>query len=148
VTQSAPSTFIREKTDAIVTARSRRNRLIYFRVSEEEFEQIIHACKSKGARNVSELARAAVQEFIKTDKTESDKLVVDTIRALGAVVEDIKQTVQQIASTTRAAGDGTSVTPVSKRHEQSRQEPLTEAAVASRQEALAYPEGNSNNEHD
>jgi len=131
-----------------VTARSRRNRLIYFRISEEEFEQIIHACKAKGARNVSELARAAVQEFIRTDKSEADKLVVDTIRALGAVVEDIKQTVQQIASTTRPAGGATSIAAVSDSPGESPPKPLAEAVAASQQEGPVYPEGISNNEHD
>ncbi len=41
-----------------------RERLVYFRISEEEFRQFSSACEQGGARSVSDLARNAVQRLI------------------------------------------------------------------------------------
>ena len=37
-----------------------RNRIVYFRVSEEEFQNLRAYCETYGARSVSDLARSAV----------------------------------------------------------------------------------------
>ena len=41
-----------------------RERLVYFRVSEDEFRQFVSVCEQAGARSVSDLARNAVQRLI------------------------------------------------------------------------------------
>ena len=41
-----------------------RERLVYFRVSEDEFHQFLGVCEQEGARSVSDLARSAVQRLI------------------------------------------------------------------------------------
>ena len=41
-----------------------RERLVYFRVSEDEFRQFVSVCEQGGARSVSDLARSAVQRLI------------------------------------------------------------------------------------
>ena len=78
----------------------RRDRLVYFRISEEEFEQILKACDSKGARSVSDLARAAVQEFIRPVKPESEQLL-ETLNSLSAGLDEINRSVRQLLSNTR-----------------------------------------------
>jgi hypothetical protein len=80
---------------ANVAAVKRRDRLVYFRISEEEFEQIVKACDSKGARSVSDLARSAVQEFIKPVKPESEYLF-ETLNSLSAGLEEINRSVRQL----------------------------------------------------
>ena len=85
---------------ANVTAVKRRDRLVYFRISEEEFEQILKACDSKGARSVSDLARAAVQEFIRPVKPESEQLL-ETLNSLSAGLDEINRSVRQLVSHTR-----------------------------------------------
>jgi hypothetical protein len=42
-----------------------RNRLVYFRVSEDEFQQFSGICDSAGARSISDLARVALQRMIR-----------------------------------------------------------------------------------
>jgi hypothetical protein len=78
----------------------RRNRLVYFRISEEEFEQILKACDSKGARSVSDLARAAVQEFIRPVKRESERQMFEALNSLSAVLDEINRGVRQLVSNT------------------------------------------------
>ncbi|HUJ51128.1 MAG TPA: hypothetical protein VLW25_13045 [Bryobacteraceae bacterium] len=41
-----------------------RERLVYFRISEDEFRQFVSVCEQAGARSVSDLARSAVQRLI------------------------------------------------------------------------------------
>ena len=41
-----------------------RERLVYFRISEDEFQQFASVCEQAGARSLSELARSAVQRLI------------------------------------------------------------------------------------
>jgi hypothetical protein len=41
-----------------------RERLVYFRISEDEFRQFTGVCEQAGARSVSDLARNAVQRLI------------------------------------------------------------------------------------
>ena len=41
-----------------------RERLVYFRISEDEFRQFVSVCEQEGARSVSDLARCAVQRLI------------------------------------------------------------------------------------
>ncbi len=78
----------------------RRNRLVYFRISEEEFEQILKACDSKGARSLSDLARAAVQEFIRPVKSETEQLF-EALNSLSARLDDINRSVCQLVADTR-----------------------------------------------
>jgi hypothetical protein len=40
-----------------------RNRLVYFRVSEEEYDLFTGMCQSEGARNSLDLARLALQHL-------------------------------------------------------------------------------------
>jgi DNA-binding transcriptional regulator GbsR (MarR family) len=41
-----------------------RERLVYFRVTEDEFHQFASVCEQEGARSISDLARSAVQRLI------------------------------------------------------------------------------------
>ena len=53
-----------------------RNRIVYFRVSEEEFQRFNDLCKIRGARSLSDLFRSAVKHFAdgKPDNSVSDDL--------------------------------------------------------------------------
>jgi hypothetical protein len=43
---------------------NRRSRMVTFRLSYEEYEQYRAACPAAGVRSMSELARAAMQQFV------------------------------------------------------------------------------------
>jgi hypothetical protein len=49
-----------------------RERLVYFRVSEDEFRQFVSVCEQAGARSVSDLARNAVQRLIAEGQRQRD----------------------------------------------------------------------------
>lgn len=55
-----------------------RNRLVYFRVSEEEFQKLAGMCHgSDGARSISDLARSAVNRMIADQNREQTFSTVD-----------------------------------------------------------------------
>jgi hypothetical protein len=41
-----------------------RTRVIYFRISEEEFGKLNELCQAQGARSLSDLARTAMQDML------------------------------------------------------------------------------------
>jgi hypothetical protein len=47
-----------------------RNRLINFRLTEEEFAQLRDSCRQQGARSVSDFARAAVLGQVENPRTK------------------------------------------------------------------------------
>ena len=49
-----------------------RERLVYFRISEDEFRQFVSVCEQEGARSVSDLARSAVQRLIADGERHRD----------------------------------------------------------------------------
>ena len=52
-----------------------RNRTVFFRISEAEFEKLVTMCRSQaGSRNISELARAAVQDLLAQKEASSYEL--------------------------------------------------------------------------
>jgi hypothetical protein len=57
-----------------------RNRMISFRVSDEEFEKLRSFCHSRGDHNVSEIARTAVQKLV--DGSESAQPLESRIQAV------------------------------------------------------------------
>jgi DNA-binding transcriptional regulator GbsR (MarR family) len=72
-----------------------RERLVYFRVSEDEFRQFVSVCEQAGARSVSDLARNAVQRLIaegqrQRDGNELDEKMQKLERLIAAVTEQLR----------------------------------------------------------
>ena len=76
---------------------------MYFRISEDEFEQMLKACNSKGARSVSDLARSAVQEFIKEEQPDLTEQMAGTVKTLQCLLEEIRSSVRELISTSQSA---------------------------------------------
>jgi hypothetical protein len=87
-----------------VTTGSRRDRLVYFRLSEVEFREMLNACNTKGARSISDLARSALQEFIKPRPTGQAPELVELIGSLRDAIQDMQSSIQELRSTIRQAG--------------------------------------------
>lgn len=76
-----------------------RNRLVYFRVSEEEFNRFSKICEAAGARSISDLARVAVQHLIHEPvaKSQADE-VVEKLRVLETGMSDLSKRVQELTT--------------------------------------------------
>ena len=85
-----------------------RERLVYFRVSEDEFRQFVSVCEQAGARSVSDLARNAVQRLIaegqrQRDGQELEEKMQVLERLIAAVTEQLQLLSAQSGATSMAA---------------------------------------------
>jgi hypothetical protein len=48
-----------------------RNRMVVFRLTQEEYATLRDACKSKGGRNLSEFTRSELLDMVRTESTST-----------------------------------------------------------------------------
>src|SRR5262249_11802813 len=76
-----------------------RERLVYFRISEDEFHQFVGLCEKEGARSVSDLARSAVQRLIADgDREREQKELAPRIELLDKLIAEVKVQLEVIAA--------------------------------------------------
>jgi hypothetical protein len=72
-----------------------RERLVYFRISEDEFRQFVGVCEQAGARSVSDLARNAVQRLIADSRRNQENEGVDEkMRVLDRLIAAVTEQLQ------------------------------------------------------
>ena len=72
-----------------------RERLVYFRVSEDEFRQFVSVCEQAGARSVSDLARNAVQRLIADGhRQHADDQLADKMHRLEKLISAVTEQLQ------------------------------------------------------
>ncbi len=83
---------------------SSRNRLIYFRVSEEELERIRSLAETNGSRSVSDLAREAIErmQHMRTgpagqSSPETDSVLLARIHSLQETVKRMDERLQDLS---------------------------------------------------
>ena len=75
-----------------------RERLVYFRVSEDEFRQFVSVCEEAGARSVSDLARNAVQRLIADGRRHrEDQGIDEKIRVLERLIAAVTEQLQLLS---------------------------------------------------
>jgi hypothetical protein len=72
-----------------------RERLVYFRISEDEFRQFNSVCEQGGARSVSDLARNAVQRLIAEGQRQREgQELEDKMRVLEGLIAAVTEQLQ------------------------------------------------------
>jgi hypothetical protein len=85
-----------------------RERLVYFRVSEDEFRQFVSVCEHAGARSVSDLARNAVQRLIaEGQRNREDQDIDEKIRVLERLIAAVTEQLHLLSA--NQAGLGTTL---------------------------------------
>jgi hypothetical protein len=71
-----------------------RSRILYFRVSEVEFQHFQDLCQKSGARNMSDMLRSAVQAMVRgNDQGGFEKDVSDRLQQLEISVARLSRAV-------------------------------------------------------
>ena len=79
-----------------------RERLVYFRVSEDEFRQFISVCEQAGARSVSDLARSAVQRLIADgNRQREDGELTNKMFRLERLIAQVTEQLQLLHNSTQ-----------------------------------------------
>jgi hypothetical protein len=76
----------------ILSAVKPRTRIVYFRISQEEFTEFCGLCEAQGVRSLSELARLAVRSMLQPNKAS------DVSERLGELERCILELNRQIKS--------------------------------------------------
>lgn len=78
---------------------TRRARMVYFRISEDEFRQIMSVCEREGARSISDLARRAVQRLIAdSNRHREEQDVASKVQMLEKLVAELTAQLQFLRS--------------------------------------------------
>jgi hypothetical protein len=84
-----------------------RERLVYFRVSEDEFRQFVSVCEQAGARSVSDLARNAVQRLIADgQRNREDNSIDQKIQVLERLIAAVTEQLQLLSVNQDREGAG------------------------------------------
>lgn len=76
-----------------------RERLVYFRISEDEFRQFSSVCEQGGARSVSDLARNAVQRLIaEGDRHREGQELEEKMRVLESLIAAVTEQLHLLAT--------------------------------------------------
>ena len=75
-----------------------RSRVVYFRVSEEEFQQFKELCARHGARNMSDLVRSAIKALSSHTPDVLATDITDRLQQLQNSVEQLNRTMAQTGS--------------------------------------------------
>ncbi|MBL8210893.1 MAG: hypothetical protein JNK87_09285 [Bryobacterales bacterium] len=79
-----------------------RNRIVTFRVSDEELESLFRACTQSGARSISEFARTATLEWARSQGAKRGFLVDDLatvahqLEELNAELRDVSERIERL----------------------------------------------------
>lgn len=82
-----------------------RTRLIYFRVSEEEFQKLNSVCQDEGARSMSDLARSAMSRLLEGG---SERVPADHLRLLDKVLLDLNEKIDRLTHLIEGRPNGSS----------------------------------------
>ncbi len=90
-------------------AKERRTRLIRFRVSPEEYESLSQFCASSGARSLSDLARSALQERMRSQTTAHEAGLIEELRKVDQTLREMSGQITELRLllTEQAGGRGT-----------------------------------------
>jgi len=87
-----------------------RERLVYFRISEDEFRQFSSVCEQGGARSVSDLARNAVQRLIADGQRQREgQELEEKMRVLESLIAAVTEQLHLLATSQAREGSGASV---------------------------------------
>ena len=73
-----------------------RSRLVYFRVSEDEFNQFNQLCKTAGARSISDLVRLGLERIVQDRKGNRDDEVKQRLSALDDGLTQLNSKLEQL----------------------------------------------------
>lgn len=76
-----------------------RERLVYFRISEDEFHQFVRVCEQEGARSVSDLARSAVQRLISdSNREQEERELTPKVERLEKLIAELNWRLQMLGT--------------------------------------------------
>jgi hypothetical protein len=77
-----------------------RSRLVYFRVSEDEFHEFSEMCTAAHARSISDLARSAMKQLRK--QQSHDEMLADRLKSFDELILRVNEKLAQMSELIQA----------------------------------------------
>jgi hypothetical protein len=71
-----------------------RTKVVYFRVSEQEFERYMAFCRSQGVRSISDMARAGLEMLVAEERGYTLSGLTERVAALSGLISGLCGTIQ------------------------------------------------------
>jgi len=71
-----------------------RTKVVYFRVSEAEFEKYTEFCRSQGVRSISDLARSGLEILVAEERGYTLSGLTERVAALSGLIAGLCGTIQ------------------------------------------------------
>ena len=71
-----------------------RTKVVYFRVSEAEFERYMAFCRAQGLRSISDLARAGLEILVAEEGGYTLSDLTERVTALSGLISGLSGTIQ------------------------------------------------------
>ena len=71
-----------------------RTKVVYFRVSEAEFERYMAFCRSQGVRSISDLARSGLEILVAEERGYTLTGLTERVTALSGLIAGLSGTIQ------------------------------------------------------
>jgi hypothetical protein len=75
---------------------TRRTRIVNFRLSEGEYDYLKSLCLSRGARSISDYARATICQEIQAQTSDPDARMGATVQRLDGKVEELERELKRL----------------------------------------------------
>jgi hypothetical protein len=93
----APQAELTETTGKMANLQN-RTRVVYVRVSDEEFQRFRDLRQKYGARNMSDLVRVAMETMGRQRETDFENEVTHRLRELETSLDHLKRSIEQITA--------------------------------------------------
>jgi glutaredoxin 2 len=77
-----------------------RNRVVYFRVSEDEFHEFLKMCDAEKARSLSDLARSALQRMLR--ERQEGEMISDRLKTFDDLISRVNDKLSEMSDLIRA----------------------------------------------
>jgi hypothetical protein len=78
-----------------------RTKVVYFRVSEAEFERYMAFCRTQGVRSISDLARSGLETLVAADREYALSGLTERVAALSGLIAKLSGTIQALTDCVR-----------------------------------------------
>jgi hypothetical protein len=91
---------------AAMTLIRSRTKVVYFRVSEAEFERYMAFCRAQGVRSISDLARSGLENLVADDQGYTLSGLTQRVAALSGLIAGLSGTIQGLAEAVKSRQPG------------------------------------------
>jgi len=83
-----------------------RTKVVYFRVSEAEFERYMAFCRTQGVRSISDLARSGLESLVAEERSQTLSGLTDRLAALSGLIAGLSGTIQSLTEVVKSGRPG------------------------------------------